>query len=468
MLNQSLYQRQQQRLSPLQIQLIRLLELPVQEFNQRVQEELDENPALEENNDDEFSDVASEVVNVDLTTIDSAPDYHIGSSGHSTELNLQSLVPANNLDLQSTLLQQLQLRKLSQREQTLGVFLIGYIDDDGYIRRPLSAISDDLAFTQNLEVTARELGHVLKVIQDFDPAGIGARNLQECLLLQLHAKAREGEDVEVARKMVATAFDDFINKRYDKIKQQLSISDKELKQAFSEVVHLNPKPGGSFSGLNLPSANIIFPDFIVEYKDGVLQQSLTPRNIPSLKVAREYRQMLQQYSVAKNEAEREAVMFARQKVEAAKWFIDAIKQRQLTLVSVMSAIVERQKEVFITGEFNLIKPLILKDISEKTGYDLSTVSRVVSSKYVQTNFGIYSLKDFFSEGMQTESGEEVSTRKIKQILADCITTENKKTPLSDEALMEVLKRKGYIIARRTIAKYREQLGIPIARLRKTI
>lgn len=471
MLIQSLQQKQKQRLAPLQIQLIKLLALPVQDLEQRVKEELEKNPALEEDNNNADNADTSEKIEVDFSDVTEVETYRqTPYNSSSSDTNLQQVIRDSSYTLGESLLRQLSLRSLSARQMTLGSYLVGCMDSDGYIRRSLSAIADDAAFTQGIDTTEQELEDVLKIIQDLDPPGIGARDLQECLLLQLKYKEKQGENVELAQKILTKTFNHFVGKRYDKIAEELGCTEENMRTAIDEIIKLNPKPGNCYSEEELtPVEPTIFPDFVVEVKDGELQLSLASRNMPSLKVSDEYSGLLRKYLIEqRSDADKEALIFTRKKIDMAKWFIEAIKQRQNTLIYVMNAIIGRQKEFFLTGDETKLKPLILKNIAEATGFDLSTISRVVSSKYVQTNFGIYPLRFFFSESAQSESGEEVSTRVVKRLLATCIEEEDKKFPYSDEELVEILKRKGFKIARRTVAKYRDQQGIPAARFRKQV
>lgn len=482
MLKQQLQQKLQQKLSPQQIQLIRLLELPAIELEERVKHELEENPALEEgretaddfegteNEGNENSPESTEDLSLgDYLTEDDIPDYKIREISERTERK-EDVPFSVSQSLHEYLLQQLGLRDLSETSMKVAEYIIGNIDDDGYLRRELSAIADDLVFQAGQDVSEEEIESVLHVIQDFEPAGIGARDLQECLLLQLERK-EESHAVDLARKIISNYFADFSRKHYDKILKSLSLDEATLKKAITEITSLNPKPGSSW-GSSLESAmNLVIPDFIVEANNGELTLSMNNRGVPDMRINREYAEMFQDYTANKaNQTSemRDAVQFVKQKLDSAQWFIDAIKQRQETLQRTMEVIILLQHDFFLTGDETTLKPMILKDVAERTGYDISTISRVSNSKYVQTNFGVYSLKYFFSESMQTDSGEEISTREVKKIMNEHIDNEDKRKPLTDEELASILKEKGYIIARRTVAKYREQLGIPVARLRKEI
>ncbi len=484
MLKQRLQQKLLQKLSPQQIQVIKLLEIPTMQLEQRIKRELEENPTLEEginydeetpqeegpneelanSNDDEFS-------LEDYLNDEDVPSYRLSSNNYSKDDKHEEIPFSSGISFHEHLENQLGLRVLDERQRNLGLYLIGNIDDDGYLRRKLSAIADDLAFSVGVETNEDELEQILYIIHDFDPEGVGARDLQECLLLQIENKNQNVQSIALARKILKYHFDEFTRKHYDKIQSKLNLTDEELKEAIDEVLKLNPKPGGSFNDPHNRASYHIIPDFILDLVDGELILSLNSKNVPDLKINREYSQMLESYAANRNNAsrqEKEAVAFVKQKIDSAKWFIDAIRQRQNTLMYTMQAIIEYQEEYFRTADETKLRPMILKDIAEKTGLDISTISRVANSKYIQTNFGILSLKFFFSEGMQNDSGEEVSTKEIKKILQDCIEAEEKRRPLTDEKLTDILKEKGYPIARRTVAKYREQLGVPVARLRKEL
>ncbi len=449
------------------------------QLEQRIKKELEENPTLEEGQDidedrlqeDEQTKNDDEFTLEDYLNDEEIPSYRLSANNYSKDDKHEQVPFSTGVSFHEYLENQLGLRVLDEKQKKLGLYLLGNIDDDGYLRRKLSAIADDLAFSMGIETNEDELEQVLYIIHDFDPIGVGARDLQECLLLQIENKNQSIPEVALARKILKYQFDEFTRKHYEKIKNKLNLSDEDLKSAIEEILRLNPKPGGSFYDPHNRASYHIVPDFILESTDGELVLSLNAKNVPDLKINREYSQMLHSYIANKDNAtkqDKEAVSFVKQKIDSAKWFIDAIKQRQNTLLFTMQAIIEYQEDFFKTGDEAKLKPMILKDIAEATGLDISTISRVANSKYIQTNFGIYSLKYFFSEGMQTDSGEEVSTKEIKNILQDCIEAEDKHKPLTDEKLMAILKEKGYPIARRTVAKYREQLGIPVARLRKKL
>ncbi|QGY43770.1 RNA polymerase factor sigma-54 [Maribellus comscasis] len=479
----SLQQKLLQKLSPQQIQVIKLLEIPTMQLEQRIKKELEENPVLElESDNPEFEDdgeaqeLKSEKDTDDeefsfddyLNDEDEIPSYKLSANNYSKDEKYVDIPFSVGTTFHENLYDQLRLVNLSEEQQQLAEYIIGNIDDDGYLRRDLLAISDDLAFNMNMEVSEEELLKILKVIHELDPAGVGARDLKECLLIQLNRK--KGKELDLAKTIVKDFFTEFTKKHYDKIQKKLELSDEELKQGIDQVLKLNPKPGSSYSNpLNRTNQHII-PDFILENTDGELSLSLNQRNVPELKINDTYLGMLRSLSEKgkNNKSQKDALMFVKQKVDSAKWFIDAIRQRHHTLLLTMSEIINLQKEYFQEGEETKLKPMILKDIAERTGLDISTISRVSNSKYIQTNFGIFPLKYFFSEGLQKDDGEEVSTREIKKILQDCIENEDKRKPLTDEKLAQILKEKSYNIARRTVAKYREQLDIPVARLRKEL
>jgi RNA polymerase sigma-54 factor len=484
MLKQKLQQKLLQKLSPQQIQMIKLLEVPTLQIEQRIKKELEENPALEEGPDDEAPTPEEEEPefeenesNSDEFTLDDyieedeTPDYKLQVNNYSKDDDKNAEIPFSvGSSFHEHLESQLGLRELDDKQKILGEYIIGNIDEDGYLRRELANIVDDLAFLQNVTTTEEELEEVLMVIQDLEPAGVGARTLRECLLLQIEKKDLSHPSLKLARTILDQHFEEFSKRHYDKIIARLNISENELKAAIDEVLKLNPKPGGVYSDPFSKIAQPIIPDFILEHSEDGFDLHLNSRNLPELRLSAAYSEMLQSYSKNKgNKKEmKDAVLFVKQKIDSAKWFIDAIKQRQNTLLLTMNAILEYQKEYFIDGDETRLKPMILKDVAEMTGLDISTVSRVANSKYIQTHFGIFPLKFFFSEGLQTDSGEEVSTREIKRILQDCIDHEQKRRPLTDERLTEILQEKGYQIARRTVAKYREQLNIPVARLRREI
>jgi RNA polymerase sigma-54 factor len=479
MLRQKLQQKLLQKLSPQQIQMIKLLEIPSMQLEQRIKKEIEENPALEEgadeNSDESIDDVAAKEehqVTLEDYEYDDTPSYKLNSNNYSKP-ELKPDIPFSvGFSFHDYLENQLGLRDLDEKKEELALYLIGNIDDDGYLRRKLEAIADDLAFSQNIKTNEFELLEILRIIQDFDPPGVGARDLQECLILQIQTRDQNQPEVALARKILKHHFDEFTKKHFDRIIDRLNITEQQMKEAVDEILKLNPKPGGGYSDPHSKVAEHVIPDFILENEDGELQLSLNSRNVPELRVSKTYSEMLDSYSHSgkgKSAGQmKDAASFVKQKMDSARWFIDAIKQRQNTLMATMEAIIEYQKLYFQDGDEMFLKPMILKDIADKTGLDISTISRVANSKYIQTHFGIFPLKYFFSEGMQTDSGEEVSTREIKKILEECIEAESKRKPLTDDELAEILQKKGYQIARRTVAKYREQLNIPVARLRKEL
>lgn len=477
-LKQHLVQKLEQRLSPQQIQLMKLLQVPTMELDQRIKQEIEENPALEEGSDEFEDDFQQE----DDDYNDDEPEFDISeyideegsdyktSSNNSSKDEEERVIPlSGEQSFQDVLSEQLHLLELDDVQFLIADTLIGNLDESGYLNRELEAIVDDLAFSANVMTTEAEVEGVLLQIQELDPAGIGARDLQECLLIQINRK-QDGDITRfTAKKILEDHFEEFTRKHYDKIAKKLEIEDQDLKEAIDEILKLNPKPGGSMRESARPIQQII-PDFMIYEQEGRLELTINGRNAPELKVSREYEGMLRSYAegAKTSRSDKEALQFVKQKLDGAKWFIDAIKQRQQTLFLTMNAIMNYQYDYFLTGDETNLKPMILKDIAEVIGLDISTVSRVANSKYVQTGYGIFPLKYFFSESLSTDSGEEVSTREVKKILSEAIEGEQKRRPLTDEKLAELLKEKGYNIARRTIAKYREQLNIPVARLRKEL
>ncbi|WP_282055284.1 RNA polymerase factor sigma-54 [Maribacter luteus] len=485
MLKQHLQFKLSQKLSPQQIQLMKLIQLPTQAFEQRLKQELEENPALEggkEESDtieDEFDDlyeneldsenISTEDINIDeYLSDDEIPDYRTKANNYSADDDEKSVPYAAGTSFNQYLLNQLNTVYLSDDEWAIAEFLVGSVDESGYIRRPLTDIMDDLAFTQNIYTDEKTIESVLKVVQSLDPPGVAARSLEECLIIQLKRKEINA-NIEMAITILEKSFEQFTKKHYKKLLQKHNITEEELKDAISEIEKLNPKPGGSYAGNNRIVEHVV-PDFSIRIVDGELELTLNGRNAPELHVSKEYNNMLKGFkdSKEKSKSQKDTVMFIKQKLDAAKWFIDAIKQRQQTLFITMSAIMEYQKEYFLTGDERNLRPMILKDIADEIHMDVSTVSRVANSKYVDTPYGTKLIKDYFSESMKNEQGEDVSTKEIKKILETVIADEVKKKPLTDDKLAAILKEKGYPIARRTVAKYREQLGIPVARLRKQI
>ena len=487
MLTQKLQQKLLQKLSPQQILLMKLLQIPSIALEQRIKQEIEENPALEDAADPEMSTDAEEIPtdvepdpvdelererdDFDITDYlddDDIPAYRTAANNSSADDEYKEVPFASGISFQETLLSQLGLRRLDERQITIATYIIGNLDDSGYLNRHLSAMVDDLAFTQNIATNVEELHELLKIVQEFDPPGVGARDLRECLLIQLK-RLDTTPSVTLAIHLIERYFDELTKKHYDKIAKKAKVTEDELRDAVNEILKLNPKPGNSMGDTSRTN-HYIMPDFFVYSKDGDLELQINSRNAPELRLSRTYVDMLETYaeSKSKNNSQKDAVMFIKQKIDSAKWFIDAIKQRQNTLFVTMTAIMEYQREFFLTGDETKLRPMILKDVAEVVGLDISTISRVANSKYVQTPFGTFLLKTFFSESMQTDSGEEVSTREIKKILSNCIEAEEKAKPLTDEQLTDILKEKGYNIARRTVAKYREQLSIPVARLRKEL
>jgi len=477
----TLQQKLLQKLSPQQIQMIKLLELPAIQLEQRIKKELEENPVLEidsakkdsETDQDSTSD-PSESIDNEISIdeyINNEPSYKYRANNYSKDDKNEDIPFSIGSTFHEYLSEQLGLLSIDERQMMLAEYIIGNIDEDGYLRREVEAMVDDIAFSMNIEVSDAEMQHLLEFVQDLDPPGIGARDLRECLLLQLKRKENKTVIVENAIRLIDLQFDEFTKRHYDKIMAKLEIDEDDLRDAIDEIVKLNPKPGGSYSNPLNKANQTIVPDFVLDINDGQMSAYLTKGNVPDLRISSAYANMLRAYSEnRKNQSrdQKEAVFFVKQKLDTAKWFIDAIKQRHQTLLITMNAIIEYQKEFFIDGDESKLRPMILKDIAMKTGLDISTISRVSNSKYIQTHFGIYPLKYFFSESMQDESGEEVSTRKIKKILQETVEAENKRRPVTDDKLADLLKEKGFPIARRTIAKYREQLNIPVARLRKEL
>jgi RNA polymerase sigma-54 factor len=490
-LSQSLQQKLLQKLSPQQIQLMKLLQVPTANLEERIKEELEENPALEVTDEDrdEFEETEEfetpeeeydmdgsedEYENIDISEYvsdsdDDVADYKLRDDNYPEADDKKTLPFKLESSFHDVLLDQLGLLSLDEKNFKIAEQIVGSLDDDGYLRRELSSMVDDLAFRQNVDATEGEIEAVIFKIQQFDPPGICARNLQECLLLQLRRQLVGGKDVNLAIQVLDKYFEEFTKKHYEKIQRGLNLNDDQLREVINAIIKLNPKPGGNLGEINKAESYVV-PDFFILNSAGKLDLSLNAKNAPDLRISEGYRDMLREYDkgAKKDKRQKEAVMFIKQKIDSAKWFIDMIKQRQHTLLSTMNAIMEYQREFFLTGDETNLKPMILKDIAEVTGLDISTVSRVANSKFVQTEFGTYRLKFFFSESLSTESGEEVSTREVKKILSDMIEGEDKRKPLSDERLTELLQEKGYNIARRTVAKYREQLNIPVARLRKEL
>ena len=483
MLKQSLQQKLQVKLSPQQIQLMKMLQIPTMELDQRIKEELEVNPALEEGADeqenqdeDKLDDQQEEQESessddeIDLSDYfddDETPDYKLQVNNHSADDDDRETPLGAGRTFQDMLFAQLGMTELDEEERILAEYLIGNLDENGYLRRELVAIANDLAFSMNISTTAADLDAVLKILQELDPPGVGARDLRECLLIQIRRIEERTADTILAEQIITKFFEEFTKKHYEKIAKRLDLSDEDLKPAIDIILHLNPKPGNSMME-TVRTVQHVVPDFLLIVENDELKLSLNGRNAPELRISREYKEMMQHYAKSKNKdsKEKEAMLFVKQKIDGAKWFIDAIKQRNDTLLHCMKAIVDYQREFFLSGDETKLKPMILKDIADRVGMDISTISRMANSKYIQTTYSTYLLKYFFSESLSTDEGEEVSSREVKQILKDAIEAEPKRKPLTDEKLMKILNEKGYNIARRTVAKYREQLGIPVARLRK--
>ena len=466
-ISQRQIQKLQQTLSPQQIQMIKLLELPTLQLEQRVKQEIEENIVLEEDERSEEDDTLSVD---DYIREDDTPSYKSRINNFSKDDKQRPVNITEGRSMQEYLVEQLTFRNLSEREQAIAEFLVGSIDEDGYLRRDMESISDDIAFSLGIEATTSELERLLAIIHELEPAGIGARNLQECLLLQMHQRRADSASKRLAKKILQSHFDEFVKKHYEKLISRLGVSEDEFRDAIDEIKRLSPKPGNLYSDGGMDTSPYIIPDFRIDYHDGQFDLSLNSYNIPEIKINRRYVDMIRDISTngVMTEKDREAVQFVKSKIDSAKWFISAIKQRHDTLMRTMQEILSFQQEYFKDGDKSKLRPMILKDIADRTGLDVSTISRVVNSKYAQTHFGIILLKSLFSEAMQTESGDTVSSYEIKNILQKCIEEEDKRHPLTDETLMNILNAKGYCIARRTVAKYREMLDIPVARLRKQI
>ena len=462
----------QQKLSPQQIQMIKLLELPTVQLEQRIKQEIEDNIVLEEEDRAAEDEEQPQQISVDeYLREDDTPSYKSRINNYSKDDKQRPVFLTEGRSLQEYLIEQLGFRNLSEREMKLAVYLVGSIDEDGYLRRDLESVADDIAFTVGIETSAEELEKLLGIIHELEPAGIGARNLQECLLLQMAQIPVNSRPRRLARKILTAYFDEFVKKHYEKLMSRLQVSEDDFREAIAEIRHLSPKPGNLYAEGGTDTTPYIIPDFILDYQDGHFQLSLNSYNVPEVRVNRRYMDMIREMVGADGlvrEKDKVAIQFVKNKIDSAKWFISAIKQRHDTLMRTMQTILDYQQEYFKDGDKSKLRPMILKDIADRTGLDVSTISRVVNSKYVQTQFGIILLKSLFSEAMQTDSGEEVSSYEIKNILQECIDDEDKRHPLTDETLMDILNGKGYRIARRTVAKYREMLGIPVARLRKQI
>ena len=475
--------KQLQRLSPLQMQVIKLIELNNIEVEERIKQEIEDNPAIEPVDSDLNEDIGNsddsgltenltqdDIILGDYSSEDDVPDYRLRNSSGKSDTDFMEFSYFDDKSLHDYLLEQTGLLDLDENKQLIAEYIIGNIDENGYLQRDLLSISNDLLFQQQVDVSPLQLEDILYEIQDFDPAGVGARDLQECLLLQLN-RQKSTREVELATTIIEEYFDEFSKKHYEKIIKQMNISEDDLKDVIEEIVSLNPKPGNTLGGNMQTAMNNITPDFIVDAYNNNITIQLNNSNIPSLQVNRNFSEMIKGFNENKSSMsadDKQAMLFMKQKADSAKWFIDAVKQRQNTLQKTMETIVNIQYDFFLTEDETMLKPMILKDVAEKTGFDISTISRVSNSKYVQTNTGIYPLKFFFSEAMQTTDGEDISSREVKLILKESIESENPAKPLTDERLTKILNDKGYVIARRTVAKYREQLNIPVARLRKKL
>lgn len=480
MLKQQLQIKLSQKLSPQQIQLMKMIQLSTLELEQKIESEMGENPALEsgmekhssenqESNFEEGEKIEADEIDIDqYLSDDEIPSYKLYSNNYSSDDQERTIPVSGGISFHQHLSQQVGNLILSEDEFQIAEFIIGSIDESGYLRRSTEELIDDLAFTQNIIVTEEQIEKILRSVQTLDPPGVGARSLKECLQLQLEKKKKDRPEVELALEIIKNHFDHFSHKHYTQLQERIGISKEELKTALDLISKLNPKPGGALSSINQNTH--IVPDFILTIEDGELHVALNQRNAPQLRVSNAYKDMLSGYSVApsKSKSQQEAVQFIKQKLDAAKWFIDAIKQRHQTLSLTINAILDHQREFFLTGDERKLRPMILKDIAEKVNMDISTISRVANSKYIDTPYGVKLLKTFFSEGLKNDEGEDVSTIEIKKILEQFIAEESKKKPLTDQTLSEMMKEKGYIVARRTIAKYREQLDIPVARMRREL
>ena len=471
-ISQRQIQTQTQTLSPQQIQMIKLLELPTIMLEQRVKQEIEENIVLEEDDRPSEDDEREESISVDdYLRDDDTPSYKSHINNFSKDDKQRPVNISEGRSLQEYLMEQLGYRNLSEQDRLVAEFLVGSIDEDGYLRRDLESVGDDIAFSLGIEVSVEELERLLAIIHQLEPAGIGARSLQECLLLQMAQRKMDSPTKRLAHKIIASYFDEFVKKHYEKLMSRLGVDEDTFRDAIDEIKHLSPKPGNLYSEGGIDTTPYIIPDFRLDYHDGHFDLSLNSYNIPDVKINRRYVDMIRNMVSADgvvSESNREAIQFVKGKIDSAKWFISAIKQRHDTLMRTMQEILSFQQEYFKDGDKSKLRPMILKDIADRTGLDVSTISRVVNSKYVQTHFGIILLKSLFSEAMQTESGEIVSSYEIKNLLQKCIDEEDKRHPLTDETLMNILNDKGYCIARRTVAKYREMMDIPVARLRKQI
>lgn len=470
MIKQELSLKQQQKLSPLQIQTIKLIELPVQELEQRIRKELEENPVLDDSKGTDSDNPEESPKDVSLSDInedDPIPSYRLHVNNYGKDERPQYNTFSVRQSFTQSLMEQLGFRSLPEHKRAVAAFLIGSLDDDGYLRRDIESIVDDMAFRANIETDEAEVEEMLGIIQTFDPPGVGARDLQECLLIQLKG-LKPSKGVEDAIEILEKYFHEFSNKHFLKIINKMNISEDDLKAAIGKILKLNPSPGGQVDDSYNDQAQQIVPDFMLELSDGELCLSMPRFSIPEIRVNKKYADLLMDAANSSERQKKDAATFVKQKMDSAKWFVEALKQRHNTLLSTMQAIVDYQHDYFIDGDESNLRPMVLKDIAEKTGFDISTISRVVNSKYIETHFGIFPLKYFFSEGLENQEGEEVSTRELKKVLQECVDAENKRKPLTDDQLVAEMNRRGYKVARRTIAKYRDQLGIAKARLRKEL
>ena len=471
MLKQELGLKQVQKLSPLQIQTIKLIELPIQDLEQRIRKELEENPVLDdetpESKDEDGEEQPREVSLSDIKEDDSIPDYKLRVNNYGKDERPEYNTFSVKESFTQSLMEQLGFRNLSEHQHDIAAFIIGSLDEDGYLRRDIDSLVDDLAFRMNIETTPEEVEKMLHIIQEFDPPGIGARDLRECLLIQLKG-LKQTPDVINAQRILTDWFQEFSNKHFQKIMTRLNRSQDEMKAAMARIVKLNPSPGGQIDDSYNDQAQQIVPDFILSLENGELKLTMPRFSIPEIRINKKYADLLMDAANSSERQKKEAATFVKQKMDSAKWFVEALKQRHNTLLSTMQAIIDYQHDYFMDGDESHLKPMVLKDIAAKTGFDISTISRVVNSKYIETHFGIFPLKYFFSEGLENQQGEEVSTRELKKVLQDFVDKEDKHKPLTDDELVTLMNEKGYKVARRTIAKYRDQLNIPKARLRKEL
>ena len=468
MLEQKLALKQQQKLSPLQIQTIKLIELPVQELEQRIRKELEENPVLDDSpQESKDEDAPRDVSLSEIDEDDPTPSYKYKVNNYGKDERPQYNTFSVRQSFTQSLMEQLGFRSLTRHQYAVAAFLIGSLDEDGYLRRDIDSLVDDMAFRANIETDEEEVLEMLKIIQEFEPAGVGARDLRECLLIQVRG-LKQTDDVRNAATILTDYFQEFSNRHFQKIMARMNIPEAEMKAAMARIIKLNPSPGGQIDDSYNDQAQQIVPDFVLTYEDGELHLSMPRFSIPEIRVNRTYADLLMEAANSSERQKKEAATFVKQKMDSAKWFVEALKQRHNTLQSTMQAIIDYQHDYFIDGDEASLRPMVLKDIAEKTGFDISTISRVVNSKYIETHFGIFPLKYFFSEGLENQEGEEVSTRELKKVLQECVEKEDKQRPLTDDQLVTEMEKRGYKVARRTIAKYRDQLGIAKARLRKEL